>query len=194
MDTVGIIPASWWCARITRRELVEIPPQLYSGGMFRNKIYDKYLYGNMHGEDIIKIDDKEWHKKFLHEFATVQVPYHFLCSKKRLKIKGFLLTEKCIFSDNVESKFKNRMITQNSTVLKYKNTLFLPYVHKENTYFAYSEKGDNRFWQVNKNAKSANVTEITPSGAVFKEQLKVKNGKMGLKIEPHQALLVEAVY
>lgn len=194
MDTVGIIPASWWCARITRRELVEIPPQLYAGGMFRNKIYDKYLYGNMHGEDIIKIDDKEWHKKFLHEFATVQVPYHFLCSKKRLKIKGFLLTEKCIFSDNVESKFKNRMITQNSTVLKYKNTLFLPYVHKENTYFAYSEKGDNRFWQVNKNAKIANVTEITPSGAVFKEQLKVKDGKMGLKIEPHQALLVEAVY
>ena len=152
--------------------------------MFRNKIYDKYLYGNMHGEDIIKIDDKEWHKKFLHEFAKVQVPYHFLCSKKRLKIKGFLLTKTCIFSDNVESKFKNRMITQNSTVLKYKNPLFLPYVHNENTYFAYSEKGDNRFWPVNKNAKSANVTEITPSGAVFKEQLKVKDGKLGLKIEP----------
>lgn len=193
MDTVGIIPASWWCARMTRRELVEIPPQLYTGGMHRNKIFDRYLYGNIHGEDIIKIEDKEWPKKFLYAFSTVQVPYHFLCTKKRIKIKGFFITEKCLFTDNVESAFRNRMITQNGIVLKKGDTLFLPYVHKENTYFAYSETGDERFWLVNKNAESVNVNEITPSGVIYKEQLKVKDGKLKLKINARQALLIEVI-
>lgn len=191
MDTVGIIPASWWCVHMTRRELIEIPPQLYTGGMHRNKIFDKYLYGNIHGEDIIKIQDDDWCKNFLHQFATVQVPYHFLCTKKRLKINGFIITEKCIFTDNVVSSFRKRMITENGIVLKNKNTLFLPYIHKENTYFAYSDKEDERYWQVSKNAKYANIEEITPSGVVHREKLKITDGKLRLKINPYEALLVE---
>ena len=193
MDTVGLIPASWWCARMTRRELIEIPPQLYTGGIYRNKIWDKYLYGNMHGEDIVKVDDNNWEQKFLNEFATVQVPYHFLCTKKRLGIKGFLFTEKCIFSDGVVSSYINRKITQNGDVLKENGTLFMPYVHKENCYFAYSQKGDKRSWSINKNAESVNVNEITPSSVVYRENIKVKDGILDLKINAHQALLIEVV-
>lgn len=191
MDTVGLIPASWWCARMTRRELIEISPQLYTGGMHRNKIWDKYLYGNMHGEDIVKVDDSNWEQKFLKEFATVQVPYHFLCTKKRLKIKGFLFTEKCIFSDGVVSSYFNRKITQYGDVLKEKNTLFMPYVHKENCYFAYSQKGDERIWNIKTNKKSAKIYNVSSAGLSLINTYNIKNGIVHLKINPNQALLIE---
>lgn len=32
MDTLGLIPMSWWCYRMTNKELIETPPELYCGG------------------------------------------------------------------------------------------------------------------------------------------------------------------
>lgn len=122
-----------------------------------------------------------------HSSSSVSFSLH----KKRLKINGFIITEKCIFTDNVVSSFRKRMITENGIVLKNKNTLFLPYIHKENTYFAYSDKEDERYWQVSKNAKYANIEEITPSGVVHREKLKITDGKLRLKINPYEAFLVE---
>ena len=51
MAALGLIPMSWWLHRMTRRELVNTPASLYCGGEFREKRYDRLLYGNMHGEE-----------------------------------------------------------------------------------------------------------------------------------------------
>ena len=32
MDTLGLIPMNWWCYRMTNKELIETPPELYCGG------------------------------------------------------------------------------------------------------------------------------------------------------------------
>ncbi len=194
MNTTGLIPASWWCTRMTRKELIETPPQIYSGGMYRDKRYKNYLYGNMHGEDVIVMKNKNWAEDFLHDFATIQVPFNFLCTHKRLAIKGFGISERCEFSEDIISYNKGRRITQNGNIIKDGETLFLPFVQKENCYFAYSKNGDGRLWNIKNNkSKEANIYKITPNGNEFIKKSNVSNGTILLQINKGEALLVELI-
>ncbi len=191
MNTVGLIPASWWCYRMTRKELIDIPPQLYSGGVFRNKRYRKYLYGNMHGEDVIKPENTKWVEDFLHDFATVQVPYHFLCRYKRLGIKGMGINERCEFSNGVISYCKGGRIVQNDAVIKDGDTLCLPFVHKENCYFAYSKNGDERTWKIAESGSlKADIYRISENGNKFLKELEITGGRLPLQIGKEEALLI----
>lgn len=194
MNTLGLIPASWWCTRMTRKELLETPPHLYSGGMYRDKRYKNYLYGNMHGEDVIIMKNKNWTDDFLHNFATIQVPYHFLCTHQRLAIKGFILNERCEFSDGIVSYNKGKKILRNGNIIKDGDTLFLPFVLKENCYFAYSKNGDNRVWSIdNKNASTADIYKITPNGNKFIKKADISNGKIKLQINKGEALFIKLI-
>lgn len=194
MNTTGLIPASWWCTRMTRKELVETPPQLYSGGMYRDKRYKNYLYGNMHGEDVIIMKNKNWTDDFLHDFATIQVPYNFLCTHQRLAIKGFGMNERCEFSNGIISYNKGRRIIQSENIIKDGNTLFLPFVLKENCYFAYSKSGDARVWNIDsKNSNTANIYKITPNGNKFVNKADISKGKISLKINSNEALFIELI-
>lgn len=47
---------------MTEKELVETPPSVYCGGEFREKKYNKLLYGNMHGEDIVTKENNNWQR------------------------------------------------------------------------------------------------------------------------------------
>lgn len=194
INTTGLIPASWWCTRMTRKELVEIPPQIYSGGIYSDKRYKNYLYGNMHGEDVIIMKNKNWTDDFLRDFATIQVPYHFLCTHKRLAIKGLFSSERCEFSDNIISYNKGRRITHNGDIIKDGETLFLPLVQKENQYFAYSKNGDTRSWAIkNSKSKEANIYKVTPNGNKFIKKVNVSNSRITLEIGKNEALLIELI-
>ena len=74
---------------------------------------------------------------------------------------------------------------------KKKNTLFMPYVHKENCYFAYSQKGDERIWNIKTNKKSAKIYNVSSAGLSLINTYNIKNGMIHLKINPNQALLIE---
>lgn len=191
MNTLGLIPASWWCTRMTRQEYVDVPPQLYGGGLYKDKRYGNYLYGNMHGEGIVQPDRSDWTNRFLHEFATVQVPYHFLCRHKRLAIKGYGVNESCIFSDDIVSYNKGRKIVWGKDIMKEKDTLFLPLVNKEKCWLAYSKKGDSRSWAVKEqNVVKAEIHRITPNGNVLVKNQQVIDGKLPLHINSEEALFV----
>lgn len=191
MDTLGLIPLSWWCYRMTKKELVETPPGIYCGGEFREKKYNKLLYGNMHGEDIINKDNPNWSKEFIHKFATYQVPCHFLNSHKRLAINGHGNNLSCMFSDNIISYSKGERITNNNAVIKDGETLFLPFIHKDKHYIAYSKKGDIRTWEIpEKDIFQAKIYQITENGNVFLKELPVYNHKIELLMKPETALLI----
>lgn len=191
MDTLGIIPVSWWCTRMTREEYIAIPPQLYGGGMYKDKRYSRYLYGNMHGEDIIRPDHPDWVQEFLHQFATVQIPYHFLCQHQRLRIDGYGANERCIFSDGIISRNRRQTITWHGDVLKEKDTLFLPIIQHKGHWIAYSKKADSRQWTVKEaNAKYAGVYRITERGNEFLFELPIAGEKLPLHLRAGEALLV----
>lgn len=192
MDTVGLIPLSWWCYRMTEKELVETPPSVYCGGEFREKKYNKLLYGNMHGEDIVTKENNNWAEDFIYRFATYQVPCHFLNSHKRLTINGKGSNLSCIFSDGIVSYAKGEKITLNNKLIKDGDTLFLPFVHKEKQYIAYSAKGDIRIWDIpEKNVKSAKIYRISENGNKFIKEIEVLNNKIELFIKPKTALLIK---
>ena len=183
MDTVGLIPLSWWCYRMTNEELINTPPQIYCGGEFREKWMNDIFYGNMHGEDIVVKSNQNWESDFIHRFATYQVPGHFLNSLKRLRINGKFKNRYCEFSDGVISYEKGKMITENGIFLKDGNTVFLPIVQKKNTYIAYSEKGDCRDWHIHeKNKTAADIYRISKNGNELIRTIPVNNGIIHLNI------------
>lgn len=191
MDTVGLIPASWWCTRMNRRELVEVPSQLYSGGIYKDKRYSKYLYGNIHGEDIVRPDVDDWERKFLLQFATVQVPYHFFCTHKRLRIEGHGSGERCEFSGGIISYCKDGTIIQNGEVLKKSDTVFLPYIHRGNCCFAYSKTGETIDAKVPFSGNEAKIYSLSPSGMMQKAQVQLHGGRIHLKTVPGEALIID---
>ena len=191
MDTLGLIPLSWWCYRMTPKELIEISPSVYCGGEFREKKYNKLFYGNMHGEDIIRKDNANWAEEFIHRFATYQVPCHFLNSHQRLAVNGKGNNLSCLFGDNIISYSKGEKITQNNKIIKDGNTLFLPFIHEEKQYIAYSEKGDCRVWDIfETNSSNARIYKITENGNEFIKTVKISHNQIELSIPPKSALLV----
>lgn len=191
MDTVGLIPLSWWCYRMTEKELVDTPPQIYCGGEFREKIYNNIFYGNMHGEDIVNKDNKNWANDFIYRFATYQVPGHFLNSHKRISIKGKGRHKYCEFSDGVISFGKEKRITQNGTIIKDGDNLCIPLIQKEGTYIAYSKNGDERDWTIKESNKTnAEVYRITENGNEFIKDIPVKNNTIHLSIPSRTGYVV----
>lgn len=191
MDTLGLIPFSWWCYRMTEKELLETPPSVYCGGEFREKKYNRLFYGNMHGEDIVEKENNNWAEDFIYRFATYQVPFHFLNSHKRLSINGKGSSLSCVFSDGIVSYAKGEKITQNGKIIKDGDTLFMPFVHKEKQYIAYSTKGDIRTWDIpEENVKNAKIYRISEDGNKLIKEVEIINNKIELFLKPKAALLI----
>lgn len=191
MDTVGLIPMSWWCYRMTDKEFLDYPPQIYCGGEIREKIYNNIFYGNMHGEDIVTKSNANWVKDFIYRFATYQVPCHFLNAHKRLAINGKGNNKYCKFSDGIVSYSKGRRITQNGKIIKDGDTLFLPFVHNKSTYIAYSKNGDCRDWSIfEKDKTKAEVYKITENGNEFVREIPINKGKLHINLPEQIAYLI----
>ena len=89
----------------------------------------------------------------------------------------------CVFSDGVISYSKGRKITKNGKLIKDGDNLFLPFVHEENTYIAYSKNGDCRDWTIFENGKSsADIYRISENGNEFIRTLPIKNNILHLNI------------
>lgn len=195
LDTLGLIPVSWWCTRMRREEYVGISPKLYGGGMYKDKRYANYLYGNMHGEEIFgdyHKPDGNWISRFVHDFATVQVPYRYLCRHERLAIEGHGVNERCILSDGIISYNRDRRITVNGETFKEGDNVFLPFNAEETQWIAYSAKGDSRSWRFPVR-KSAVIYRVEPTGNRYLERRENVNGALFLTLAPGEMLLVESV-
>lgn len=194
LDTLGLIPVSWWCTRMRREEYVSIPPQLYGGGMYKDKRYANYLYGNMHGEEIFRDYHKpggDWLGRFVHDFATVQVPYRYLCRHRRLAIKGRGRNERCIFSDGIVSYNRGRRITVKGKTFKQGENVFLPIDTEQTRWIAYSKKGDSRSWPFPP-GRGAAIYRVEPTGNYFLERRENRDGLLPLTLEPGELLLIRA--
>lgn len=191
MDTVGLIPMSWWCCRMTDDELLRYSPQIYCGGEFREKRLNRIFYGNMHGEDIVTKGNPHWARDFISAFATYQVPGHYLNTFKRLSMQKNRTDEWCTFSDGVVSYKNSRKITKDGAVLKDGDTLLLPLVQKEKTYVAYSKNGDAREWNIFENGVTkAEIYKITEHGNEFIQEIPLKNKKLFLKIPSETGYII----
>ncbi len=195
LDTLGLIPVSWWCTRMRREEYVSIPPQLYGGGMYKDKRFGYNLVGNMDGvvfcRDNLKLEGN-WISRFIHDFATVQVPYRYLCRHERLAIEGRGMNERCILSGGIISYNRDRRIIVDGETYKEGDNVFLPMDAAQTQWIAYSAKGDSRTWPF-PIGKDAAIYRVEPTGNRYLECRKTLNGALFLTLAPGELLLIEAV-
>lgn len=193
LDTLGEIPASWWCTRMTRQEYVDIPPSVYGGGIYKDGFYKNYLYSTIHGEDIFTKHGKDtnWINDFIYQFATVQVPYHFLCGFERQKIEGRLLNQRCLYNKNLISYNKGRRITIDGHTIKDGDNLCLPLLSEPDTYIAFSKNGDKRIWHLlSGKYKKAEVFEVTENGTALLDEVKITDNSIELSIKKNQLIKI----
>lgn len=196
IDTLGLIPAAWWCSQLNRKDYVKIPPQQYCGGLYNEKRYGNFLYGNIHGEETFKKyskDNSDWENEFIKDFATIQVPFQYLCKFKRVAIKGFGENERCEFENGVISYNTDQRITVGGITVKEQNDLLLPLSHLKDTYIAYSEKGCKRVWTLteNNNFKNAKIESYSNGEFAFICEKEVENNKIEININPQELLIVK---
>lgn len=196
---LGKIPAVWWLTYISNKELIDIVPNVLCGGLLRNGTrQDKrgsFIYGNMHGEDCfhhVKEGLDIWHKKFLDEYATIQVPFNYLSQFKRIAIDGKKGNYVSVHESNVKSYQKGQRIYVGDRIIKDGSNLCMPLTHLTNTFICYSRMGDIREWDLGIDKTfEVDIYEIKYNDTVFIQKGMVNNGKLRMNLRANQALIIK---
>lgn len=196
---LGKIPAVWWLTYISNKELIDIVPNVLCGGLLRNGIRnDKragFIYGNIHGEECfryIKDGGDVWHKKFLHDFATVQVPFNYLSRFKRILINGKKGSYVSVHEGNVKSYQKGQRIYVGDRIIKDGDNLCMPLNHLTDTFICYSKQGDSREWNLGIDKTfDVDIYEIKYNNTVFVRKDKVNSGKIKINLSAGQAFIIK---
>lgn len=192
VDTLGQIPAIWWVDKLTKREIFHIYPEKYAGGVLKGKC-GKFLYGNLHGEELWRFTPgDEWHKEFLHQFATVNIPYFYLAGLQKKKLSGWGDNMRMTYTDGTVSHAREQKIAKNGVLFKKGDDLLMPVPFREDTRLAYSKNGYKRSWHLSAfSYKSARLSNISAGGLEFIGETAVKDNTITLDIAPGQGILVE---
>jgi hypothetical protein len=196
VDTLGQLPAIWWVDKLKRREIFKLYPEKYAGGILKSK-YGKLLYGNIHGEEMWRLNKEDanaWHKEFLRQFATINIPYFYLNTLQKKKLAGHGKKLRMVYKDGTVSYLREQKISKNGVVMKVEDDLLLPLTFKENTYIAYSTNGCKRVWQLPMTGcQSAKLYNISAEGLNFVGETAIEYGRILLDVAPKQGLMVELI-
>ncbi len=192
VDTLGQLPAIWWVDKLKKREIFRNYPEKYAGGILNGK-YGKFLYGNLHGEELWRYKPgDEWHIEFLHQFATVNVPYFYLSALQKERLAGSGKKMRMVYKDGTVSYLREQKISKNGVVIKVNDDLLMPVPFRENTYLGYSKNGCKRVWQLPFGKyKSAKLSKISAYGIEFIGEAEIINNTVTLDIAPGQGVMVE---
>lgn len=194
VETLGLLPAAWWADKLKRGEIFNMYPEKYAGGLLKGQC-GKILYGNIHGEDLWRFnkgDANAWHKEFLRQFATCNIPYFYLATLKKEKLVGRGKKLRMVYTDGTVSFLREQKIAKNGVVMKIEDDLLLPFVFKEDTRIAYSKDGYSRVWQLPMcGYKTAKLYDIGAEGLHFIGETQIHGGRILLDVAPGQGILVE---
>jgi len=153
------------------------------------------LYGNLHGEELWRFNEGDpdaWHKEFLRQFATYNVPYFYLASLQKEKLAGRGGRARMRYTDGTVSHAREGKIAKNGVLMKTGDDVFLPLIFREDARIAYSKNGCKRLWRMEpRGYTGAVLSEITAQGLRPAGRVAVKDNALELDIAPGQAFLVE---
>jgi len=192
INTLGQIPAVWWVDKMKKSEMFRYYPEKYAGGVPKGE-YGKFLYGNIHGEELWRfLPGDEWHKEFLYQFAAVNIPYFFLSGLQKERLAGHGKRLRMIYKDGTVSYLREQKISKNGVALKVNDDLLIPVSFRANTYIGYSKTGCNRTWQIPFGKyTSAKLSEISANGLKSIGNVEIKNDMLTLNLAPGQGVMVE---
>lgn len=194
VDTLGQLPAIWWVDKLKRREIFRIYPERYAGGVLKGP-YGKILYGNLHGEELWRFNEGDpgaWQKEFSRQFAAYNIPYFYLATLQKEKMKGRGGRARMHYADGTVSHAREGKIAKNGVVMKTGDDVFLPVPFLQDTRIAYSKNGCKRLWRMEPAGYTkAVLSEITAQGLSFIGETDIKDNAIELTVEPGQGILVE---
>lgn len=195
--TLGRIPALWWFDNIRDDEYLNYPPQYFGGGIPHDPAFCGTFYGNIHGEHLWTGDnlrDDAWVAPFLREFCMIQLPYFCLCARRRERIENDASGKTAYFSGGVVSRSSDKTISENGIVLKDGHSVLLPLFWRDGAYMFYSDTAYEGLRDIPGYAFSgAQVSRVTASGTEALYTTDVTDGKICLKAEAGEALLIEGL-
>ena len=191
--TLDRIPALWWFDNIRDDEYLAYPPQRLGGGLPHDSRFASAFYGNIHGEHLWMGSTRHcWEAPFLREFCMIQIPYFYLCTHSRERIENDDNGKTVIFSDGVVSCGAEETITENGVILKDRHSVLLPVSVKPGCRIFYSDEGfDGERIMPGCQSRRARISRITTEGPVFLGEFPVNDGKISLRTDPGEALLIE---
>lgn len=193
-DTIGLISA-FWNPVLSKKEILNYPAQFVGFGeqcnsLTPHKSLEWLIYGNMHGEDLLRPEDADWPQKFLKRFMTYTAPHYYLNMLERLRIRGLGKAAKLCHSEGVVSFARGKRIEQNGRILKNGDELCLPEAVQPNSYLAYSAAGGEQIWYLN--GKTARIYRLTPAGLSREfETRTIQDGCIRYFTQPESAYRIE---
>lgn len=186
IDLLNIIPAVWWTDKMTFEEYYKYYPHTYGGGLPKNKKIFNIFYGNIHGEESFNLKNG-WVADFIKEFLTINVPFYYLNSKKRLKMNDDKI-KSVEFEGNIISD-ESGTITQNGKIIKQNNDLFLPY---KDGFVAYSENGKTIDGKID-GCNTAEIYKFTIEGLAKVKVAKLENHTIKLTVASGEGLFIKKI-
>lgn len=190
-DIIGLIPAVWNLV-MTQDDFLRYPPQLLSGGALnmdlqRDKDLRYLFYENTGGENLF--NDEINADVFLADFATRSLPYLFLNGYKRKEIRGKGKSRTAYFDGGIKTESADKSITKNGELLKIQNTVCMPAIWLENTYFAYSDqKIDHEFFIP---SSEIELHFIKKDGTLFYKSIKSENKRYSIPFSEGNAYMIK---
>ena len=122
----------------------------------------------------------------------IQLPYFYLCTHKRERIENDETGKTAYFSDGIITRSADETITENGILLKDAHSALLPMTVKPDAYVFYSDDAfDGERNMVGCTFTEARVSVITANGPKFLYEATVTDGKISIRSNAGEALLIE---
>lgn len=190
----GYQPMAWWFNGLNN--YLRWPASYYCGGV-DNSEWGKLFGTSMHGEDVVR-KDAEKLTGFKEQFCNKTLIWYFLNRLDRQYILNGNEYKAVQFSDNIRTCIFNKEFTlkKGDISLVENDNVFMPALWlKRPSVIAYSKKGyKNKTWTLpddwGKNKKIV-IYEITATGKIEKDTIKIKTGQLTLSLKEDEMLLLE---
>ncbi|MBE6597812.1 MAG: hypothetical protein E7638_00030 [Ruminococcaceae bacterium] len=194
IDIIGRIPAVWWITNVRDEEYLAYPPQQLTGGMPGDPAFLYTFYGNIQGEHLWGAEGDAWIAPFLREFCMIQLPYFYLCDHKREGIENDESGKTAFFSDGIISRSADETISKNGITLKDAHSVLLPLTIRPDIYVFYSDNGFNGSREITEcTFTRAKVSKITSGGIEPLYETTITDGRISLRANARDALLIEKI-
>lgn len=193
-DFAGLQPMAWWFIR-SAEDYLRYPAAYYTGGV-DNGEWGRLFGSSMHGEQEIK-DDPTHLSSFTGKFCANTAIWYYLNRLNRLYVVQNKNEKKAVFSNKVESTFKNGTyaLTQAGKLLAHNENICIPALWMpQPALIAYSKNGyRDKEWNLPEGInehKKLDVYQITTGGKKLLYSVQNNKGKIKLTLPANAGYII----
>ena len=191
---LGKIPALWWFDNLRDEEYLAYPPAYFGGGLPHDSAFADVFYGNIHGEELWvgdKLQSGAWESEYLRQFAMIELPYFWLCRRKRMSVVNHADGTKTVYcSDGIVCRGRDKSIWQNGQMLKNDRFVSLPVPWMEDAYVVYADDAGEKTMHLPGASGVYQMFRMTAGGLCAAGTVTVEDGTAAVGFDGGDAYLL----